>query len=139
MGLWGILLVVCAVVGADRITKLAAVRRLATDQAGVRGLRLVVNDRLPLAAGVSPQVLIVTWIAALLCALALVGFSPAARASPQVMVGLAVTLAGAGSNLADRLTRGSVVDFIDVGWWPVFNLADVAIVAGGFVAVFSLV
>ena len=49
---------------------------------------------------------------------------------------------GAIGNLIDRVTRaedgflsGAVVDFIDLGWWPVFNVADIAVVCGvlGFV------
>jgi signal peptidase II len=35
--------------------------------------------------------------------------------------------AGIIGNLIDRLFRGYVVDFIDLGWWPVFNVADSAI------------
>lgn len=37
---------------------------------------------------------------------------------------------GAGGNLHDRLLAGRVTDFIDLGWFPVFNLADAAIVVG---------
>ena len=33
-------------------------------------------------------------------------------------------------NLVDRVRLGYVVDFIDVGVWPVFNIADSAIVVG---------
>ncbi len=47
-------------------------------------------------------------------------------------VGLVV--GGAVGNLVDRLVRdhgGSVVDFIDLQWWPVFNVADACIVIGG--------
>lgn len=36
-------------------------------------------------------------------------------------------LGGALGNLADRLRYGKVVDFIDLGFWPVFNIADIAI------------
>jgi hypothetical protein len=33
-------------------------------------------------------------------------------------------------NLVDRALLGRVTDFIDIGWWPTFNLADSAIVIG---------
>ncbi len=54
---------------------------------------------------------------------------------------LGLLLGGATGNLADRifrypgLFRGYVVDWIQVPHWPVFNLADSAIVCGGILAV----
>jgi signal peptidase II len=60
------------------------------------------------------------------------------RAQPLAMqVVLGLILGGALGNLADRLfrgdglLRGEVVDFVKVGIWPVFNLADSCIVVGG--------
>lgn len=62
-------------------------------------------------------------------------------------VALGVVLGGAVGNLVDRLARsgpsgdgvgflgGPVVDFVDLQWWPVFNLADVAIVVGAMLLV----
>lgn len=56
-------------------------------------------------------------------------------------VALGLLLGGATGNLVDRLLRspgigrGAVVDFIDFKVWPVFNLADSAIVCGGILAV----
>ncbi|HAS09045.1 MAG TPA: lipoprotein signal peptidase, partial [Acidimicrobiaceae bacterium] len=48
-------------------------------------------------------------------------------------------LGGAVANLVDRLIGGTVVDFLDLGWWPSFNLADVALVVGcGLLVVDSL-
>jgi signal peptidase II len=44
--------------------------------------------------------------------------------------GLGLGLGGALGNLIDRLRFGGVVDFLEVGPWPVFNLADTAIVVG---------
>ncbi|HCB37803.1 MAG TPA: signal peptidase II [Acidimicrobiaceae bacterium] len=55
---------------------------------------------------------------------------------------LGLLLGGALGNLVDRLVRGrawgrgGVVDFVDLGFWPVFNVADAAIVVG--VAVLTL-
>jgi signal peptidase II len=48
------------------------------------------------------------------------------RASISLMLG------GAAGNLLDRVILGHVTDFIDIGPWPVFNLADSAIVTGLF-------
>ncbi len=44
--------------------------------------------------------------------------------------GLTMLMAGALGNLIDRVVRGFVVDFIHVTYWPVFNVADVAICVG---------
>lgn len=43
---------------------------------------------------------------------------------------LALVLAGAFSNMLDRLYFGCVIDFIKLPFWPVFNLADIFIVLG---------
>ncbi len=46
------------------------------------------------------------------------------------LFGVALLVAGALGNLIDRLLRGFVVDFVKVPYWPVFNVADVAICVG---------
>ncbi len=61
--------------------------------------------------------------------------------SVAFMLGLGVVLGGALGNLLDRLMYGSVIDFIDVGIgssrWPTFNVADIAITAGGILLVLT--
>ncbi len=57
------------------------------------------------------------------------------RLDPPVAAGLIV--GGAVANISDRLTAGSVVDFIDIGRWPVFNLADVTLLTGIGLLVFA--
>lgn len=52
------------------------------------------------------------------------------RRSFASFLGLGLIIGGAAGNLIDRVTRHKVVDFLDLGWWPVFNFADVAIVVG---------
>ena len=53
-----------------------------------------------------------------------------ARPSNLLRFSLALQLGGAFGNLVDRLWLGHVTDFIDIGPWPVFNLADASIVSG---------
>jgi signal peptidase II len=50
--------------------------------------------------------------------------------SNWLRLSLGLQLGGAFGNLIDRLRLGYVTDFIDVGPWPVFNLADASIVTG---------
>lgn len=50
-------------------------------------------------------------------------------------ISLGLVLGGALGNLIDRLRFGLVVDFLDFRIWPVFNLADTAIVTGAFLLV----
>jgi signal peptidase II len=47
-----------------------------------------------------------------------------------VRLSLGLQLGGAIGNLIDRIYAGAVVDFIDVGRWPIFNVADSSIVGG---------
>lgn len=47
-----------------------------------------------------------------------------------VRLSLGLQLGGALGNLVDRINRGFVVDFVDIGFWPIFNLADLSIVFG---------
>jgi signal peptidase II len=63
---------------------------------------------------------------------------------PLTLVGLALVLGGALGNLVDRLTRspgvlrGAVVDFVAVGSFPTFNVADAAITVGAVLLVVAI-
>ena len=63
---------------------------------------------------------------------------------PLMAYGLAGILAGAIGNIADRLFRGDgllhgkVVDFIDLQWFPIFNVADSCITVGAVALIISL-
>ena len=58
-------------------------------------------------------------------------------------VAIGLIIGGALGNVTDRLfrdpgwLRGAVVDFIDLQWWPIFNVADMAIVVGGVLLILS--
>lgn len=50
--------------------------------------------------------------------------------SGLVRAGLALVFGGAVGNLIDRVVLGGVTDFFDLGWFPVFNVADIALDVG---------
>lgn len=70
-------------------------------------------------------------IIALVVALAIIYYYPRLRPEQRVMrIALGLQLGGALGNLIDRLRFGYVVDFLDIGFWAIFNVADAAIVLG---------
>jgi signal peptidase II len=46
------------------------------------------------------------------------------------MFAMAAVMGGAVGNLIDRMRVGYVIDFLDLHFWPVFNIADIAITVG---------
>jgi signal peptidase II len=139
MGPWAAILgVVAAVWLTDRATKSIALGCLDRDGERQGLLRLSISQRLPLAGELSKANLVALWLGAAMCALVAAALAPALRLDWLFVAGLAAAVAGAASNLSDLIWRGAVVDFVSIGWWPVFNLADVAIVLGGTLAILAL-
>jgi signal peptidase II len=67
----------------------------------------------------------------------LITMTRSVRTAPSA-VAMGLLIGGALGNLTDRLVRdhgGAVVDFVDFGWWPVFNVADAALVCGAILLV----
>jgi len=135
----GLLACVMALVGCDHATKLAAATALREHGPvvvvpGVVDLAYTENhdvafDGLSRLSLHAPP----AWLAAFaLCitAAVLVAWVRRRRAAWPVHVGFACIVAGALGNALDRATRGHVVDFIHVHFWPVFNVADILVVAG---------
>lgn len=80
------------------------------------------------------------FIGAGLCILLLfVIFHKALRREPPVFYyGSILLLAGTVGNLIDRIHTGLVIDYFDFRVWPVFNIADVAIVVGAALMIYSM-
>lgn len=122
-----------AVVAADQLTKQWALDSFADEPLHLIGssvsLRVTYNSGgafglLPGAPGFFLVATILVMIAVLVWA----------RSLPQPLLAIALggVVGGGAGNLVDRIFRSTpgVVDWIDVGAWPVFNLADSAIVCG---------
>jgi signal peptidase II len=135
---WALLLgVAAAVLAADQLTKWWAVEALPG-----RIIHVVWTLQFRLAFNRGSAFSVAQGRGALISLLALVivifllrSGRYATRASSAVAIGLVV--GGAIGNLVDRALRegdgflgGGVVDFVDLQWWPIFNVADAAIVVG---------
>jgi signal peptidase II len=128
------------VVAVDQSTKHWALNALddgrIIDLVGPLRLNLAFNRGMAFSRGdgIGPfiPILAITVVAALLMA---VGRST----SRWFTLGVGLIVGGTLGNVIDRLFRGggwldgAVIDFIDVQWWPVFNLADACIVVGAAV------
>jgi lipoprotein signal peptidase len=54
-------------------------------------------------------------------------------------IAVGLLIGGAAGNLVDRLRLGHVTDFLDLSYWPAFNLADMFIVTGVGILLAALV
>ncbi|WP_172651113.1 signal peptidase II [Rhodococcus opacus] len=132
-----------AVLAADLLTKILAVANIEPGRpvwliGDIVSLRLVRNPgaAFSMATGM-------TWLLTLVAVGVVIGVVRIGRTlrSPWWALGLGLVLGGALGNLVDRFFRapgvmqGHVVDFVSVGWWPVFNVADSGIVCGAILLV----
>jgi signal peptidase II len=125
------------VLALDQLTKQWALSALADgpiDLIGSLRLNLVFNDRAAFSLGFGSTTAIALVGCGLVTALVVMGVRAEER---SWALGLGIILGGALGNLTDRAFRagdgflgGRVVDMFDLQWWPVFNVADVALWAG---------
>jgi signal peptidase II len=131
------LLISAVIVLLDQVSKAWALRDLADGRIihviWTMQFNLTYNRGMAFSrgTGIGP---IIGVIGLVVVALLLLSLRRADNALTRVATGLII--GGAVGNILDRLFRGSgwmrgaVVDFIDFQWWPVFNVADMAIMIG---------
>jgi signal peptidase II len=126
------------VVALDQLTKWWALEALADGAVHVAwtlDLRLTFNSgaSFSLGPGLTPFLTVIGVVLVGLLVVMARGMTTTASA-----LALGLMLGGALGNLGDRLFRdhgGAVVDFVDFGWWPVFNVADAGLVCGAILLV----
>ena len=130
------------VVLLDQMTKRLAEERL--DRAGVRSVPLpfvgdylrftYVENRGAAFGLLQDQTAFFVFVGILVVGVIAASYRYLPRSGFLVHLALGLQLGGAVGNLIDRVRQGYVVDFVDFGyhsnWWPVFNVADSAIVVG---------
>ena len=138
----GLATVALAALGADQLTKHVVTRTLALDDsvhvAGPLSIHHVQNSGIAfgLFASATAVVTIVTGIAVVWM---LVFFARSGSRHPVLPAALGLLIGGSVSNLVDRIRLHHVTDFIDVRWWPAFNLADSFIVVGVAILLAALI
>ena len=136
-----LLLVASAAVVADQLTKQVVGRTLelgkSVDIVGPFSIHHVQNSGIAFGLFGSRTSIVIV-VTAIAVGAMLVFFARSGARHPVLPVGLGLVLGGSISNLVDRVRLGYVTDFLDVGPWPAFNLADSFIVAGVAVLVVTL-
>lgn len=138
-----LLMVAGLVLGLDVVTKVLAVKLLVPGQP-VEIIGDTVTWTLVRNSGAAFSMATgYTWVLTLVATGVVLGIIWMGRRLVSLWwaLGLGMILGGAVGNLMDRFfrapgpLRGHVVDFLSVGWWPVFNVADSAVVCGAVLLV----
>jgi signal peptidase II len=129
----GLGLVAAAAAAADQLTKSLVGNRLrlgdSVEVAGPFTIHHVRNTGIAFGLFSDATSIVIVLTAAAIGAL-LVFFARSARRHALLPAAVGLVLGGSISNLADRLRFGHVTDFLDLDYWPAFNLADTFIVVG---------
>jgi len=135
--------IAAAVVLIDQLTKHWAVHRLSggrtVDVVGSLRFNLTYNSGMAFSRGkgLGPVIGVIALVV-------IVALLASLRRNGSILstVGLGLVIGGAVGNILVRVFTdgncflgGTVVDFIDLQWWPVFNVADSAITVGGIILV----
>jgi signal peptidase II len=129
----GLGVVALAAVAADQLTKQVVARTLALGEeveiAGPFSIHHVHNSGIAFGFFSSATSVVIA-LTALAVLWMLVFFARSGSRHPVLPVALGFVLGGSVANLVDRVRLGHVTDFLDLRFWPAFNLADVFIVVG---------
>ena len=130
-------LVTATIVMVDHFSKLLIESRFALNESWVPFpeqlpfFRITHVSNTGAAFGVFPSGSMIFTVVAIIVSIVIVLYNYRLPADHKLLrLALGLQLGGAMGNLIDRLRLGHVTDWMDVGPWPVFNVADASIVAG---------
>ena len=134
-------LVAALVILVDQLSKYAMIALLKSESIDIGFLHIKVIGNQGFAFGLTSGSNIINILVIMLFLGVIIRFliTQQKNIAPVVQVILYLMLGGGLSNVIDRIIRGSVVDFIGVGNFPVFNIADICIVVGWGLFVYSLI
>ncbi len=140
--IWILVGVATTTLVADQLTKYLIRESLAIGESWPREgfLRITHGTNTGTAFGLFPDQTLLLTIASVV-AIGFIIYFYRAHGGQTWLSGLNVglLLGGAFGNLIDRVVAGRVTDFIDVGPWPIFNIADSAVVVGITLLITSMV
>jgi signal peptidase II len=127
------ILTAALVVAADQVSKAVVLARwpvaALTAPRSLVSIRCMLNRQGTLAALAGVPALTALWVTMIMLAALTLHYDLLGHGT-FVSIGVGAAVGGATGNVLDRLRRGAVVDFVAIGPWPIFNLADAALVAG---------
>jgi signal peptidase II len=138
----GLLAIAAAAVFGDQLTKHVVTSELGLGESstviGPFEIHRVQNSGIAFGLFSSATAVVVV-LTAIAVGWMIVFFARSGSRHPVIPAALGLLIGGSISNLADRVRLGHVTDFLDVGWWPAFNLADTFIVLGVAILLATLV
>jgi signal peptidase II len=138
----GLAAVALAALTADQLTKAIVSNRLGLDDSvhviGPLSIHHVQNSGIAFGffASATSLVILLTGVAV---AWMVYFFARSGSRHPVLPVALGLVIGGSVSNLVDRVRLGHVTDFLDLKFWPAFNLADSFITVGVAILLLALV
>jgi signal peptidase II len=137
----GLMAVALAALAGDQATKYLVRSAMYPDESthvvGPLSIHRVQNSGIAFGFFSSATV-VVTLVTAVAVGWMLVFFARSGARHPVLPAALGLLIGGSVANLVDRVRLGHVTDFLDLGWWPAFNLADSFIVIGVAILVSTL-
>ena len=121
--------IILSVIILDQLTKYIA--------KNLKNLKIIMNPGSLWGLFPNATILLI-WLSVIVVGVFLYNYDKIQKSNIKIKIGSALIVGGAIGNLIDRILYKSVIDFIDFGWWPSFNISDSAITIGVILLIFYI-